>query len=113
MLEWLLALLCGPAMSTVEEIESAIVALPQRQQLAVRDWLDGLLEDDLKVSESFRAKVEEGLEDLEQGRTRTFFPQPICRAPIRSLRPHHRRPCRGHDGACPSTASPGGLWWHR
>ncbi|MFZ4695764.1 MAG: hypothetical protein ACOYMV_11620 [Verrucomicrobiia bacterium] len=41
-----------------------------RQQLAVRDWLNGLLEDALKVSESFRAKIEEGMEDLERGRIR-------------------------------------------
>lgn len=58
----------------MEEIESAIVALPQRQQLALRDWLDGLLEDDLTVSEGFRAKVEEGLEDLERGQTRIREP---------------------------------------
>jgi hypothetical protein len=76
-------------MSTVKEIESAISSLSFEEKQAVRDWLDKLIEDQLEVSDEFKAKfnrarqqgsevvmtpelerlLDEGLENLAQSQT--------------------------------------------
>ena len=46
-----------PAMSTVKEIESAITSLSVEEMQAIRDWLDDFIEDQLEVSDEFKAKI--------------------------------------------------------
>jgi len=44
-------------MSTVQEIESALAKLPLEDKEAIRDWLDEIIEDQMEVSDEFKAKV--------------------------------------------------------
>lgn len=44
-------------MSTVKEIESALTVLSLEEKQAVRDWLDDLFEDQLEISDEFKAKI--------------------------------------------------------
>ncbi len=43
--------------STVKEIESALTVLSLEEKQAVRDWLDDLFEDQLEISDEFKAKI--------------------------------------------------------
>jgi hypothetical protein len=45
-------------MRTVQEIETAISKLPTDEKRAIRDWLDDQIEDELELSDEFKAKVE-------------------------------------------------------
>jgi len=45
-------------MSTVKQIESALERLPLEELQAVRDWLDDFIEDQLEVSDEFKAKIQ-------------------------------------------------------
>ena len=54
-------------MSTVKEIESAISVLSLTEMQAVRDWLEDLIEDQLEVSEEFKAKVQRANEQIAAG----------------------------------------------
>ena len=54
-------------MSTVKEIESALVELTLDEKPAVRDWLDDLIEDQLEVSDEFKAKVERAKQEIAAG----------------------------------------------
>ena len=51
-------------MSTVKEIESALVKLTLDEKQAVRDLLDDLIEAQLEVSEVFKAKVERAKQEI-------------------------------------------------
>ncbi len=57
----------SPDMSTVKEIESAITRLSSEEQQAVRDWLEDFLEDQLKVTDEFKAKVERAQREIAEG----------------------------------------------
>ena len=46
-------------MSTVKEIESALTMLSLEEKQAVRDWLDDLFEDQLEISDEFKAKIQQ------------------------------------------------------
>jgi hypothetical protein len=54
-------------MSTIHEIESAIVSLTPAEQRAIRDWLDDLVEEQLEVSDAFVAKIERGRREIAAG----------------------------------------------
>jgi hypothetical protein len=54
-------------MSTVKEIENAIAKLPLEEMEAVRDWLDDLIEDQLEVSEEFKAKIQRAKQEIGAG----------------------------------------------
>jgi len=54
-------------MSTVQEIESAIVRLSPAEREAVRDWLDELVEEQLEVSDAFKAKIARAREEVARG----------------------------------------------
>ena len=54
-------------MSTVNEIESALAKLSVQDQQAVRDWLDDLIEDQLEVSDEFKAKIKRAQTEVAQG----------------------------------------------
>jgi hypothetical protein len=54
-------------MSTVKEIETAIARLSLDEMEAVRDWLDGLIEDQLEVSVEFKAKIQRAKQEIAGG----------------------------------------------
>jgi hypothetical protein len=54
-------------MSTVKEIESAISGLSLLEKQAVRDWLEDLIEDQLEVSDQFKAKIQRANEQIAAG----------------------------------------------
>ena len=54
-------------MSTVKEIESALTSLSIEEKQAVRDWLDELIEDQLEVSDEFKAKINRAKQEIAEG----------------------------------------------
>jgi len=54
-------------MSTVKEIESALTRLSLEDLQAVRDWLDDFIEDQLEVSDEFKAKVQRAQQEIADG----------------------------------------------
>ena len=54
-------------MSSVKEIESALTALSLEDLQAVREWLDDLIEDQLEVSDEFKAKIQRAREEIAGG----------------------------------------------
>jgi hypothetical protein len=54
-------------MSTVKEIETALTKLRLEEMEAVRDWLDELIEDQLEVSDEFKAKIQRAKQELAAG----------------------------------------------
>lgn len=56
-----------PIVSTVKEIESALAKLPLEEKEAVRDWLDELIEDQLEVSDEFKAKIQRAKQEISSG----------------------------------------------
>ena len=54
-------------MSSVQEIESALTRLPLEDLQAVRDWLDDFIEDQLEVSEEFKAKILRAKGEIAEG----------------------------------------------
>ena len=53
--------------SSVKEIENAIAKLPLEEMEAVRDWLDELIEDQLEVSDEFKAKIQRAKKEIASG----------------------------------------------
>jgi hypothetical protein len=54
-------------MSTVKQIESALESLPLEELQAVRDWLDNFIEDQLEVSDEFKAKIQRAKQEIADG----------------------------------------------
>jgi hypothetical protein len=54
-------------MSTVQEIESVITKLPLEKKEALRDWLDEAIEEQLEVSDEFKAKVQRAKRGIAAG----------------------------------------------
>jgi hypothetical protein len=54
-------------MSNVQEIESALARLPLEDLQAVRNWLDDFIEDQLEVSDEFKAKIERAKQEIADG----------------------------------------------
>lgn len=54
-------------MSTVKEIEQALARLPVQDLQAVREWLEDFIEDQLEVSDEFKAKIERAQTEIAQG----------------------------------------------
>jgi 2-(1,2-epoxy-1,2-dihydrophenyl)acetyl-CoA isomerase len=55
-------------------LEAEVKALSREEKQFLRDWLDNLLEDELELTEDFKAKIEQGERDLRAGRVRTRQP---------------------------------------
>lgn len=51
-------------MPLLEQIENQVKQLTKAQQEALRDWLENLLEDQLKLTDDFKAKIERGEQGL-------------------------------------------------
>jgi molecular chaperone GrpE (heat shock protein) len=58
----------------LEQIENQVKQLTKAQQEALRDWLENLLEDQLELTDDFKAKIERGEQDLREGRVRIRKP---------------------------------------
>ena len=54
-------------MSTVQEIETAITKLPLEEKEVLRDWLDESIEEQLEVSDEFRAKIQRARQEIAAG----------------------------------------------
>jgi len=54
-------------MSSVKEIESALARLSLQDLRLVRDWLDDFIEDQLEVSDQFKAKIRRAQEEIARG----------------------------------------------
>ncbi len=61
-------------MQTLEKIESAVRQLSVADQVALRDWLENLLEDRLELKDEFKAEIEAGMKDIAEGRYRIHRP---------------------------------------
>jgi len=53
----------------LEQIENQVKQLTKAQQEALRDWLENLLEDQLELTDDFKAKIERGANDLKDLKT--------------------------------------------
>jgi hypothetical protein len=54
-------------MSSVKEIETALTRLSLEDLQAVRDWLDDFIEDQLEVSDEFKAKIQRAKQEIADG----------------------------------------------
>ena len=61
-------------MPTLEQIEQQVKQLTRPEQEALRDWLENVLEDELEMTDEFKAKIERGEQDLREGRVRIRKP---------------------------------------
>ena len=57
-------------MSTVKEIESAIQKLTPSDVKELLSWIEDYLEDELEMTDEFKASIERGKQDIAAGRTR-------------------------------------------
>ena len=61
-------------MSTVQEIESAVRRLPREEVEKLQAWLQDYLEDELELTDEFKASIERGKQDIAEGRVREHQP---------------------------------------
>ena len=61
-------------MKTLEQVEADVRTLPPEKQEELRDWLENLLEDQLELTDEFKAKIERGEVDIREGRSRVRKP---------------------------------------
>ena len=61
-------------MSTLAEVESAVLKFTPEQQEQLRDWLENLIEDRLEMTDEFKAEIEAGKADIAAGRVRVRRP---------------------------------------
>ena len=54
-------------MSSVKEIESALAKLTLDEKQRVRDWLEDLIDDQLEISDEFKAKVHRATQEIADG----------------------------------------------
>ena len=59
---------------TLEQVQSDVRMLPPEKQEELRDWLENLLEDQLELTDEFKAKIERGEVDIREGRSRVRKP---------------------------------------
>jgi hypothetical protein len=63
-----------PAVSSLQQIEEAVLRLQHRDQEELRDWLENLLEDRLEMTDAFKEEIAAGKADIEAGRVRIRQP---------------------------------------
>jgi hypothetical protein len=61
-------------MQTLERIESEVKQLSKAEQESLRDWLENILEDEMELTDEFKAKIERGEQDIRAGRVRIRKP---------------------------------------
>ena len=60
----------SPDMRTLEQIKDDVLRLSKDDQEALLEWLTNVLEDDLELTDEFKAKIEQGKADIAAGRFR-------------------------------------------
>jgi hypothetical protein len=61
-------------MPTLEQVEQQVRQLAKADREALLDWLQNMLEDELEMTDEFKAKIARGEEDLREGRVRVRKP---------------------------------------
>ncbi len=61
-------------MLTLEQVENQVKLWTKAEQEALLDWLANMLEDQLELTEEFKAKIERGEQDIREGRVRIRKP---------------------------------------
>ncbi len=61
-------------MSTLEQIWEDVKQLSKADQEILLDWLTNLLEDDLELTDEFKAEIEQGNADIAAGCARIVKP---------------------------------------
>ena len=62
-------------MSTVQEIHAAMTKLSKDEMIELRNLLDDIVEDELEISDQFRASINRGMTDIAEGRVRVRQPE--------------------------------------
>ena len=62
-------------MSTVQEIGKAMEQLTTAELIELRERLDALVEDELELSDEFKASIARGQRDIAEGRVRIHQPE--------------------------------------
>jgi hypothetical protein len=57
-------------MLALNQIEDAVKQLSRADQESLRDWLENFLEDQLEITDEFKAKIDRGEADIRAGRVR-------------------------------------------
>lgn len=55
-------------MSKVEQLEAAMSNLTVDELQEIRDWLENFLEDELELTDEFKAQIEQAERDMAEGR---------------------------------------------
>jgi hypothetical protein len=61
-------------MSSLQHVKEAVLKLQPREQEALRDWLENLLEDRLEMTDAFKEEIAAGKADIAAGRVRIRRP---------------------------------------
>jgi len=56
--------------SDVREIEQAIRTLPRREIEQLREWIENFLEDQIELTDEFKASIDRGKKDIVEGNIR-------------------------------------------
>lgn len=64
-------------MSTIQEIERAIEALPRDDVQALRDWIENYLEDEVQMTDEFSGKIERSEQEMANGKGRVRNRPPV------------------------------------
>jgi hypothetical protein len=60
----------------VQEIEQAIRTLPRHDIEQLREWIEDFLEDQLELTDEFKARIEQGKQDVREGAVRVREAEP-------------------------------------
>jgi hypothetical protein len=59
----------------VQEIEQAIRTLPKPEVEKLREWIEDFLEDQLELTDEFKARIDRGKQDISEGAVRVREPE--------------------------------------
>jgi hypothetical protein len=62
-------------MSTVQEIQAAILKLSWQEQAELKEWLEDYFEDQLELTDEIKAKLDKSRSEIARGQYRTHQPQ--------------------------------------
>ena len=58
-------------MSTIQEIQAAVPSLSQEEVIALKEWLEEYLEDQLELTDEVKAKLDRSRSEIATGQYRT------------------------------------------
>ncbi len=61
-------------MPTLDQIEREVEQLPSAEKIALLEWLENLVEDELEFTDEFQAKLERSRKEIADGRGRVVKP---------------------------------------